>query len=78
MLYVYYTFNVTLATLSIQVQGRLDSQTTSSHGQKTNARYWNFNVIFVDGSCTRKLAQNLSSLVNNNREYRNHGLGYNN
>ena len=27
-------------------------------------------VIFVDCSCTRKLAQRRSSLVNNNREYR--------
>ena len=35
-----------------------------------NAGYWHCDVIFVDCSCTRKLAQRRSSLVNNNREYR--------
>ena len=32
--------------------------------------YWHCDVIFLDCSCTRKLAQRRSSLVNNNREYR--------
>ena len=35
-----------------------------------NAGYLHCDVIFVDCSCTRKLAQMRSSLVNNNREYR--------
>ena len=34
------------------------------------ARYWYRDVIFVDCSCTLKLAQKRSSLMNNNREYR--------
>ena len=34
------------------------------------ARYYHCDVVFVDCSCTRKLAQRRSSLVNNNREYR--------
>ena len=34
-----------------------------------NVRHWHCDVIFVDCSCTRKLAQRRSSLVNNNREY---------
>ena len=36
----------------------------------TNVRYWHCDVTFVDCSCTRKLTQRRSSLVNNNREYR--------
>ena len=32
--------------------------------------YWHCDVIYADFSCTRKLAQRWSSLVNNNREYR--------
>ena len=35
-----------------------------------NAGYWYYDVIFGDCSCTRKLAQKQSSLVNNNRGYR--------
>ena len=35
-----------------------------------NARHWHCDVIFVNCSCTRKLVQRRSSLVNNNREYR--------
>ena len=35
-----------------------------------NAGYQHCDVIFVDCSSTRKLAQRRSSLVNNNREYR--------
>ena len=34
-----------------------------------NARYWHCGVIFLDCSCTRKVAQMRSSLVNNKREY---------
>ena len=36
----------------------------------TNVLYWHRDVTFVDCSCTRKLTQRRSSLVNNNREYR--------
>ena len=32
--------------------------------------YWHCDIIFLDCSCTRELAQRRSSLVNNNREYR--------
>ena len=35
-----------------------------------NARHWHCDVIFVDCSCTCKLPQRQSSLVNNNLEYR--------
>ena len=35
-----------------------------------NAMYWHRGVIFVDRSCTQKLTQRRSSIVNNNREYR--------
>ena len=38
--------------------------------RRANARHWHCDVIFVDCSCTRKLAQRRSLLVNNNREYR--------
>ena len=34
-----------------------------------NTRHWHCDVIFVDCSCTCKLAQRRCSLVNNNREY---------
>ena len=37
--------------------------------RQMNARYWHCAVIFVDCSCTRKLAQTRSSLMNNNRGY---------
>ena len=33
-------------------------------------KHWHCDVIFVDCSCTRKLAQRWSSLLNNNHEYR--------
>ena len=35
-----------------------------------NVGFWHCDAIFVDYSCTPKLAQRRSSLVNNNREYR--------
>ena len=44
--------------------------TTVDLWRHANARYQHCDVIFVDCSCTRKLAQRRSSLVNNNREYR--------
>ena len=40
--------------------------TTVDHA---NAGYWHCDIIFVDCSCTCKLVQRRSSLVNNNREY---------
>ena len=36
--------------------------------RQAKARYWHCDVIFVDCSCTRKLAQLRSSLMNNNHE----------
>ena len=44
--------------------------TTVDLWRHTNKKYWHCEVIFIDCSCTRKLAQRRSSLVNNNREYR--------
>ena len=38
--------------------------------RQENAGYWYCDVIFVDCSFTGKLAESLSSLVNNKREYR--------
>ena len=35
-----------------------------------NTRYWDSDVIFLDFSCTCKLAQSRSSLENKNYEYR--------
>ena len=44
--------------------------TTVNMWRHANVGFWHCNAIFVDYSCTRKLAQRRSSLVNNNREYR--------
>ena len=44
--------------------------TTVDLWRHANISYWQCYVIFVDCSCTRKLAQKRSSLVNNSREYR--------
>ena len=35
-----------------------------------NAKYWYYDVIFVDCHCTRKLTPRRSALVNNSREFR--------
>ena len=45
----------------------------SHHSWSVTSRgrgHWYYDVIFVDCSCTYKLAQRRSSLVNNDREYR--------
>ena len=44
-------------------------RTTVDMWRQVNAKHWHCDVIFVDCSCTCKLAQMLSWLVNNNREY---------
>ena len=44
--------------------------TTIDLWRHAKAKYWYYDVIFVDCYCTRKLAQRWSSLVNNSREYR--------
>ena len=44
--------------------------TTGDLWRHANVGYWHCDVIFVDCSCTRKLAQRWSSLVDNSREYR--------
>ena len=44
--------------------------TTVDLWRHANLSYWHYYVIFVDCSCTRKLAQKRFSLVNNSREYR--------
>ena len=44
--------------------------TTVDLWRHENVGYWHCDAIFVDCSCTRKLAQRRSSLVNNNHEYR--------
>ena len=44
--------------------------TTIDLWRHANVAYWHCDVIFADCSCTPKLAQRRSSLVNNNREYR--------
>ena len=44
--------------------------TTIDLWRHANVDYWYCDVIFVDCSCKRKLAQRRSSLMNNSREYR--------
>ena len=44
--------------------------TTVDLWRHANVGHWHCDVIFVDCSCTRKLAQRRSSPVNNSREYR--------
>ena len=34
-----------------------------------NAKYWYYDVIYIDCSCKHKLVQRRSSLMNNNHEY---------
>ena len=43
--------------------------TTVNLWRHVNVRYWYCCVIFLGCSCTRKLAQSWSSMVNNNRDY---------
>ena len=44
--------------------------TTVDLWRHVNVGHWHYDVIFVDCSCTRKVAQRRSLLVNNSREYR--------
>ena len=44
--------------------------TTVDLWRHANVGHWHWDVIFIDCSCTRKLEQRGSSLVNNSREYR--------
>ena len=44
--------------------------TTVDLWRHANVGCWHYDVILVDCSCTRKLAQRRSLLVNNSREYR--------